>query len=100
MLADRIKSDLASSTGIHSSDSVIKHILAGAAAVQLCSTIYKNGHSVAESIANTLSAWMDRHGYSVVDQFRGQLNQANSETPNIYERLQHRDTSRAISTRA
>ena len=41
--AERVNCDLAASTGVHDGKAVIKAILAGAQAVQVVSTVYKNG---------------------------------------------------------
>ena len=43
LLAGKIDSDLAATTGIHDGLDVAKQLLAGAAVTQICSTIYSNG---------------------------------------------------------
>ena len=43
IMAERVLCDLAASTGVHDGGAVIKQLLAGANAVQVVSTIYKNG---------------------------------------------------------
>jgi dihydroorotate dehydrogenase (fumarate) len=38
---------------------------------------------------NELSAWMDRHGFKALGDFRGSLSQAESVNPGVYERVQY-----------
>lgn len=63
--------DLVASTGVHDHVGVIKQILAGAKAVQLCSTLYLNGISVIEDILKDLEGWMVEHRFNSIDEFRG-----------------------------
>ncbi|MBN1357075.1 dihydroorotate dehydrogenase-like protein [bacterium] len=89
LLSGRIRCDLAASTGIHDARGVIKHILAGASAVQLCSTLYLNGLDRIGAILKEMAEWMDEHGFASLGDFRGILGQRKSEDPEGYERLQY-----------
>ncbi len=80
--------DIAASTGVHDGKAVIKQILAGANAVQVCSTLYKNGIDHLESIIKEIEEWMDKHGYNNIDEFRGKMSYAKIDDPLIYERSQ------------
>ena len=42
-MSEKIGCDLAASTGIHDGEAVIKQLIAGADAVQVVSSLYKNG---------------------------------------------------------
>ncbi|TYB31113.1 MAG: dihydroorotate dehydrogenase-like protein [Candidatus Mcinerneyibacterium aminivorans] len=89
LLSAEIENDFAATTGVHHGPDAVKQLLAGAKVVQLCSTIYKNGFEQINSIKNFLESWMDRHGYKSINQFRGLLNQSESEYPQEYERMQY-----------
>ncbi len=80
--------DIAASTGIHDGKAVIKQILAGATAVQVCSTLYKNGIDHLENILKDVEEWMAKHGYESIDEFRGKMSYAKIDDPLIYERSQ------------
>ncbi len=80
--------DIAASTGVHDGKAVIKQILAGANAVQVCSTLYKNGIDHLESIIKEIEEWMDKHGYNNIDEFRGKMSYAKIDDPLVYERSQ------------
>jgi len=36
-----------------------------------------------------LEAWMKRHGFSRIEEFRGKMSREASEKPELYERLQY-----------
>jgi len=88
IMAERVSCDLAASTGVHDGTALIKQILAGANAVQVASTLYKNGKGQIAEMLNTLEAWMDKKGYSSLSDFRGKMSQAKSSNPAAYERVQ------------
>jgi dihydroorotate dehydrogenase (fumarate) len=88
ILANRLKIDIAASTGIHDGEAVIKQILSGATVVQIASVLYKNGISYTSEMLKYLESWMDKKGFNYIDQFRGRLSQEKSSRPEIYERLQ------------
>jgi dihydroorotate dehydrogenase (fumarate) len=83
--------DVAASRGVMESDDVIKLLLAGAQAVQVVSTLYKNGIGRIGEMNEGLSAWMKSHGYSGIDEFRGRLSRKNTANPTIYKRAQYID---------
>jgi dihydroorotate dehydrogenase (fumarate) len=66
--------DYAASGGVHNEKDVIKAILAGASAVEICSTVYLGGNEVIKPMLNTLSKWMNDKGYEYIRQFKGLLN--------------------------
>jgi len=88
LLSPSTSCDITASTGIHDGEAVIKQLLAGANAVQVCSTLYKNGLGVLSDIHGFLADWMRRHNYSSIDDFRGRLSQKSSSNPAEYQRVQ------------
>ncbi len=88
-LHGKLECDLAASTGIHSAESVVKQILAGAQTVQLCSVLYSKGVDYLKEILEGLETWMETKGYGSLDQMRGKLGQVESKNPELYERLQY-----------
>ncbi|MGO9311035.1 MAG: dihydroorotate dehydrogenase-like protein [Spirochaetia bacterium] len=89
LMSRRIGCDLAGSTGVHDGAGLIKMLLAGAKAVHAASTFYKNGAGTAAVMLGELSDWMDRHGFKCIADFRGNLSQAESINPGVYERVQY-----------
>jgi len=89
ILYKKINCSLVANTGIHDGEGVIKQILAGASAVQICSTLYIHGLSQIENIIFDLQEWMRRNEYSRLDDFRGLISQKNALKPEYFERQQY-----------
>ena len=89
LLSGRVKCDLAATTGIHDGDGLVKQLLVGASAAQVCTGLYLNGIGHIGRILADVEAWMDKHGFEGIDEFRGKLGQAESEHPELFERLQY-----------
>ncbi len=88
MMSQKVDCDLAASTGVHDGEAVIKQLLAGAQAVQVVSALYKNGPHYIQTMLDKLEDWMTRHGYEILEDFRGKMSQDKSADPAIYERVQ------------
>lgn len=73
LLSGRVGCDVASSGGVQSGEDVVKQILAGASAVQVCSLFYQKGLGEASNLLDGLKAWMAEHKYSDLGSFRGEL---------------------------
>ncbi len=80
--------DYAISGGVHTGSDVVKSILAGAAAVEVCSTIYLNGNKEIDVMNGELAAWMDKNGYDSLQQFKGKMNAQAAGSVNPFERTQ------------
>jgi dihydroorotate dehydrogenase (fumarate) len=80
--------DLAASTGVHSGMAVVKQILAGADAVQVCSVLYRNGIDYIRDMLTEMKKWMEKKGYETPDQFRDKMNYSSLADPSVYERAQ------------
>jgi len=89
IISDKVsKIDIAASTGVHDGKAAIKQILAGAKAVQICSVLYEKGNEQIQKINAEIKTWMDKKGFSTIEQFRGRLNYKNIPNPSAYERSQ------------
>ncbi len=88
ILSNRLKIDIAASTGIHNGKALIKQLLAGASVGQVASSIYTNGPGHIVEMSRYLESWMDKMGYNYIDQFKGKLSQEKSANPDTFERLQ------------
>lgn len=82
------KFDICASTGVHDGLGVVKQILAGAKAVQVCSTLYKNGPEYLKQIVSDLNSWMEKNNFEDIHEFRGRLNYKNIPDPSVFERAQ------------
>jgi dihydroorotate dehydrogenase (fumarate) len=89
ILSQQVKLDLAGSTGIFDGAGVIKHLLAGAKATMICSTLFINGFRQINIMLDRVRFWMDTHSYESVNNFRGLLSSKNMKKPAYFERLQY-----------
>lgn len=89
ILSDLIECDFSASTGIHSGDTAIKMILAGANTVQLCTYLYKNGVESLADMIKEMEAWMDKKGYTQISDFFSLLSLDDDEKRIYYQRLQY-----------
>jgi len=88
IMAEKVKCDLAASTGVHSGRAAVKELLAGADAVQFASVLYKNGINYIQTMVDDLVNWMEELDFETVDEFRGKMSQSKSINPAVYERAQ------------
>lgn len=88
ILSEKNNIDFVGSTGIHDGKTAIKFLLSGAKAVQMVSTIYKNGFEIIPRVLSDIELWMKQNGYNYPEQFIGSLNQYKSKEASSYERIQ------------
>jgi dihydroorotate dehydrogenase (fumarate) len=91
LLYGEVKGDIIASSGVYHGEDVAKLMLAGANAVQVVSTVYKNGAGRITEMNEFISSWMDRHGFSSLQDFRGRLSRKNTINPLVYKRAQYID---------
>jgi len=88
ILSERVNVNIAASTGIHTGEDVIKMLLAGATAIQVVSTLYKNGPGQINKMLTKLDNWMSEKGFDSVEQFRGKISRKYGADPAAFERMQ------------
>ncbi|EJW91027.1 dihydroorotate oxidase [gut metagenome] len=80
--------DYAASGGVHSAEGIVKAILSGASAIEMCSAIYQQGPAIINEFLTFLNQWMDRKGMENISQFKGMLNIHDLKGVNTFERTQ------------
>lgn len=95
ILKNKVNMDLAASSGIHTSDDVIKMLLVGANVTMLCSALLKNGVFYLLQLEKELKEWMEEHEYNSLQQMIGVMSQEKTPNPSEYERVQY---VKALST--
>lgn len=86
MLRDQVKLSLGCSGGVHTSEDVVRALLAGADAVQVVSALLKKGPGYLAVLLAGLSSWMEEHEYESVKEIRGALSMRNCPDAEAYER--------------
>ncbi len=83
------KVDVCGSLGIYSGKDVVKHLLAGAKAVQMTSVVLKKGAGIIKTSLEEVQSWMERHNFETIPEYTGMLSQQSSDDPEAYERQQY-----------
>jgi dihydroorotate dehydrogenase (fumarate) len=89
LLFGHLEGDVCCNTGIFTGEDVVRMILAGAACVQVVSTLYKNKITALKTILQAVEDWMDHKGYEALADFRGKLSRQESRDPWAYTRAQY-----------
>ena len=92
ILSSAVKTDIAATTGIHTPETAIKMILAGASAVQVCSVIYQKGAGVIAAFNDRIQKFLEDNNVENLSQIRGRLNYSTIADPAMYERVQFMKT--------
>ena len=89
ILYNRIKLDLALTSGVHNGKDVAKAVLAGSSAVMTAAELLVNGIEHAAEMINDFEYWADAHQYESVQQMRGVLSQRSVANPAAFERANY-----------
>jgi dihydroorotate dehydrogenase (fumarate) len=89
ILRGQLRCSLAATGGVATPDDAIKAILAGADVVQMVSVILRHGPSYFISMGEELRRWMESLEYRSLDDIRGRLSLAKTESPDAFERAQY-----------
>lgn len=85
-LYGRVRASLAGTSGVETSEDIIKYLLAGADVVMTTSSLLKYGPGQATKLIAGLEQWMLRKGFNSIDDFRGLLAVPTDVDASAYER--------------
>ena len=88
LMSGEIKAGMCGNTGIHDGATVVKMMLSGAKAVEICTAVVQKGFGVIGEMNRFIGSWMERHGYSSASDFIGLLSQEHIEDGWKWERTQ------------
>jgi len=89
ILYGRLGVDLAITSGIHTSQDVIKGLMAGAKVTMMASELLQNGVRRIGQVLNELVAWLDEREYESVTQMIGAMSQKHCAEPAAFERANY-----------
>jgi dihydroorotate dehydrogenase (fumarate) len=89
LLHGRVQADFALTTGIHTSEDVVKAVMAGANVTMLASLLLEKGISCIPELLTGFNKWLDDHEYESVKQMRGSLSQRSVKEPAALERANY-----------
>ena len=76
------------SGGVTDGASLVKALLAGATAVEVCSALYRHGAPQVQEMLSLLSEWMVQHNYTKVSEFKGLMNAEKMGSASAFARSQ------------
>jgi dihydroorotate dehydrogenase (fumarate) len=89
ILSPNMRGSLAVSGGVHTTEDVVKALLAGAHGVQVVSVLLRNGPRILTTLLGGLKHWLTERGYENIDQLRGALNLGHCPDPSAFERANY-----------
>jgi dihydroorotate dehydrogenase (fumarate) len=89
ILYGRLMADLAITTGIHTSQDVLKGLMAGAKVTMMASELLQNGIRRISVILDEIVSWMNEHEYESVAQMIGSISQQHCAEPAAFERANY-----------
>lgn len=89
ILHGKIKGDVCGNNGIHTAGQAIELIMAGASAVQVVSTLFRNKIEYLEVLLDEITDWMNQKGYASLSDFQGKLSQDKNQDPWAYTRAKY-----------
>ncbi len=92
ILHGRIEASLGVTTGVHTSEDVIKLLLAGADATMMASALLHDGPDHLRRVVSGVEQWLTDNEYQSIEQLKGSLSQASSPDPGAFERANYMKT--------
>jgi dihydroorotate dehydrogenase (fumarate) len=92
LLFGKIRASLAATTGVETSDDVVKFILAGADVVMTTSALWRNGPEFATVLIDGLAAWLRARQLSDLEEVRGLMTAPGNIDRSDHERARYVDT--------
>jgi dihydroorotate dehydrogenase (fumarate) len=89
ILYGRVNADLAITSGVHTSEDVIKGLMAGANVTMMASELLQNGVRRIGQVLNELVAWLSEREYESVTQMIGSMSQKHCAEPAAFERANY-----------
>ena len=86
ILFGKVNADMALTGGVHTAEDMVKALMAGANVTLLASELIANGPKRAGELLAELTAWMEAHEYTSVQQMIGSMSQKNVTEPAAFER--------------
>jgi len=89
ILYQKVKADMAITGGIHTTEDIIKGILAGANITMMTSALLEKGIPYINELIKGTEEWLRRHQYHSINEIRGLLSQQNVKESDAFERANY-----------
>jgi dihydroorotate dehydrogenase (fumarate) len=89
ILYGRVNLDFALTSGVHTSEDVLKAMMAGAKVAMIASEFLKNGINQAAKILAGMTSWLEEREYTSIKQLQGSMSQKAIAQPVAFERANY-----------
>lgn len=89
ILYGHLRASMALTTGVHTTEDVVKALMAGADIVNVASVLLEQGVGKISDLTLGLQKWMGEHEYESVAQMKGALSQRKCPEPEMFERANY-----------
>jgi len=89
ILYGRVNADLAITSGVHTSQDVVKGLMAGAKVTMMASELLQNGVRRIGQVLNEVVTWLSEHEYESATQMIGAMSQKHCAEPAAFERANY-----------
>ena len=89
VLSGRVGASLAATTGVETSDDVVKYLLGGADVVMTTSALLRHGLEHMRVLREGLEEWLSARGLASPNDIRGKMNHRNVANPEAFERANY-----------
>jgi dihydroorotate dehydrogenase (fumarate) len=86
LLYGRVQADFALTSGIHTSEDVLKAMMAGAKISMMTSALLEHGVGRVQGLLSNIRYWMDEYEYESIRQMQGSMSQQAVAEPATLER--------------
>ena len=88
-LAGNVRGSLAATTGVDTSEQVIKYLLVGADAVMTTSALLRHGIDHMQTLVEGVAEWLDARDIDSVAEIRGRMSQRQMRSPSAFQRANY-----------
>jgi dihydroorotate dehydrogenase (fumarate) len=89
ILYGHVDCSMALTSGIHSSEDIIKAMMVGADIANVCSVLLKQGIDKIRPLLDGVATWMDEHEYESIEQMKGSMSHKSVAEPAAFERANY-----------
>lgn len=92
ILKDHVRCSLATTSGVHNHEDILKMVMAGADVTMTASALLQNGVRHIRTMLEGLEYWMNENEYESINQMKGSMSNFRIKEPEAYERANYMKT--------
>jgi dihydroorotate dehydrogenase (fumarate) len=100
ILHGNVKASLALTSGVHSSEDIIKVMMAGGDVAMIASELLAKGTGKIKDLLEGVKKWMEEKEYSSITEMKGSMSQKKIAQPSAFERANYMKTLQSYKTLA